>query len=89
MVRSLGWLYLAAATIGGLSLLLPRAPGSNAGALALNIGLAYLCGAVLLLTARRMPLWMLHLVLLAGTALITRAIYYSGAGNSYYGVWYL
>jgi diguanylate cyclase (GGDEF)-like protein len=89
MVRSLGWLYVAGGTIGWMSLLLPRAPGSNAGALEVNIGVAYLGGAVLLLTSRRMPLWMLHLMLLAGALLITRAVYFSGAGNSYYGVWYL
>jgi diguanylate cyclase (GGDEF)-like protein len=84
-----GWLFFAGATIGQLSLFLPLARHTNVGALELNIALTYV-GAVLMLVAfRRMPLWTFHLALLAGTALITRAVYYSGDGVSYYGIWYL
>jgi diguanylate cyclase (GGDEF)-like protein len=89
MARSLGTLYLAGATIGQLSLLLPRAAGTNVGALELNIGLAYLGGVIVLLVFRRLPVWTFHIAMLAGTALITRAIYYSGDVVSYYGVWYV
>jgi diguanylate cyclase (GGDEF)-like protein len=42
-----------------------------------------------LVVFRRMPPWTFHVVLLVGTALITRAVYYSGGGVSYYGIWYL
>ena len=89
IARSLGGLYLAGATIGLVSLLLPRAPHTNVGALLVNIGLAYAGGAIVLLVFRRLPVWTFHVALLAGTALITRAVYYSGEGVSYYGVWYL
>jgi diguanylate cyclase (GGDEF)-like protein len=89
MARSLGWLFIAGATIGLVSLLLPRAPHANVGALAVNIGLAYLGGVIVLVVFRRMPAWTFHVSLLVGTALITRAVYYSGAGVSYYGIWYL
>jgi diguanylate cyclase (GGDEF)-like protein len=89
MARSLGGLYLAGATIGLISLLLPRAPHTNVGALAVNIGLAYLGGLIVLLVFRRLPAWTFHIALLVGTALITRAVYYSGQGVSYYGIWYL
>lgn len=89
MARSLGWLYIAGATIGLVSILLPRAPGTNVGALAVNIGLAYLGGAIVLVAFRRLPAWAFHIPLLAGTALITRAVYYSGHGVSYYAIWYL
>ncbi len=89
MARSLGWLFIAGATIGLVSLFLPRAPGTNVGALAVNIGLAYIGGVVVLVVFRRMPAWTFHIVLLVGTALITRAVYYSGDGVSYYGIWYL
>jgi diguanylate cyclase (GGDEF)-like protein len=85
----LGWLFIAGATIGQLSLLLPRAPHTNFGALELNVGLAYAGGLLVFVVFRRLPIWTFHVVLLAGTALITRAIYYSGSGVSYYGVWYL
>jgi diguanylate cyclase (GGDEF)-like protein len=89
MARSLGWLFIAGATIGLVSLLLPRAPDTNVEALASNIGLAYLGGVIVLVGFRRMPAWAFHIPLLAGTALITRAVYYSGHGISYYGIWYL
>jgi diguanylate cyclase (GGDEF)-like protein len=89
MARGLGWLFIAGATIGLISLFLPRAPHTNVGALAVNIGLAYLGGVMVLVVFRRMPAWTFHLALLAGTGLITRAVYYSGQGVSYYGIWYL
>jgi diguanylate cyclase (GGDEF)-like protein len=89
MARSLGWLFIAGATIGLASLLLPRAPHTNVGALAVNIGLAYVGGVIVLVVFRRMPAWAFHVALVAGTALITRAVYYSGQGVSYYGIWYL
>jgi len=89
MARSLGGLYIAGATIGLISLWLPRAPHTNVGALAVNIVLAYLGGVAVLLVFRRLPVWTFHVALLAGAALISRAIYYSGAGVSYYAIWYL
>ena len=89
MARSLGALYLAGATIGQLSLFLPRASGTNVGALELNIVLAYLGGIAVLVVFRRLPAWTFHIAMIAGTLLITRAIYYSGDVVSYYGVWYL
>jgi diguanylate cyclase (GGDEF)-like protein len=89
MSRSLGALYLAGAMIGQLSLFLPRAPGTNVGALEVNIGLAFLGGVAVLFVFRRLPVWTFHLAMLAGTLLITRAIYYSGDAVSYYGVWYV
>ncbi len=89
MARSLGWLYVAGATIGLISLLLPRAPHTNVGALAVNTGLAYIGGILGLTVFPRLPAWSFHIALLAGAALITRAVYYSGQGVSYYGIWYL
>lgn len=89
MSRSLGALYLAGAAIGQLSLFLPRAPGTNVGALEVNIGLAFFGALAVLLVFRRLPVWTFHLAMLAGTLLITRAIYYSGDVVSYYGVWYV
>jgi hypothetical protein len=89
MARSLGWLFIAGATIGLISILLPRAPHTNVGALAVNIAMAYVGGVVILNVFRRLPAWTFHLAILAGTALITRALYYSGDGVSYYGIWYV
>src|SRR2546430_6700037 len=74
MARSLGWLFIAGATIGLISLFLPRAPHTNVGALALNIGLAYLGGAMVLVVFRAMPIWASHIMLLAGSAPIARSL---------------
>jgi GGDEF domain-containing protein len=89
MARSLGWLFIAGATIGLISLFLPRSPHTNVGVLEGNIGLAYVGGVTVLVVLRRMPAWTFHVALLAGTALITRAVYYSGQGVSYYAIWYV
>jgi diguanylate cyclase (GGDEF)-like protein len=90
MARVLGLLFVAGATIGLLSIVLPHARGTNIGALELNIGLAYAGALVALLILPRTPRWLFHVALLAGTVLITRAIYYSGEGGvSFYAVWYL
>jgi diguanylate cyclase (GGDEF)-like protein len=84
-----GWLFAAGATIGQLSLLLPIPPHANVGALEVNIGVAYVGSAAMFLIFRRLPLWAMHIAMLAGTLIITRAVYYSGEGVSYYGIWYL
>ena len=89
MAQSLGGLFLAGATIGLVSLLLPRAHHTNVGALSVNIAMAYVGGMVVLFTFRRMPVSAFHGALLAGTVLITRAVYFSGDAVSFYGVWYL
>jgi diguanylate cyclase (GGDEF)-like protein len=89
MARSLGLLYIAGATIGLVSLFLPRAAHTNVGALAVNTALAYAGGVTILLLFSRLPAWTFHVALLVGAGLITRAVYYSGQGVSYYGIWYL
>jgi diguanylate cyclase (GGDEF)-like protein len=89
MAWSLGWLFVAGATIGLISLFLPHAPHANIGALAVNIAVAYMGGVIVLVGFRRLPAWTFHIALLVGVALITRAVYYSGEGVSFYAIWYL
>jgi diguanylate cyclase (GGDEF)-like protein len=90
MARVLGLLFVAGASIGLVSIVLPHARGTNIGALEVNIGLAYAGALIALLLMPRAPRWLFHVALVAGTVLITRAIYYSGEGGvSYYAVWYL
>jgi diguanylate cyclase (GGDEF)-like protein len=87
--RALGYLYLAGATIGLVSLLLPDPPGANLTGLYLNVGLAYLGGGALLLSESRIRAWMLHIALVLGALLITRAVLLSGESVSLYAVWYI
>jgi diguanylate cyclase (GGDEF)-like protein len=82
-------LYLAGATIGVVSLLLPHSAAANDGALWSNIALAYAGGAALLLVGPRLPGWSFHAALALGSVLVTRAVYYSGEPVSFYSVWYI
>jgi diguanylate cyclase (GGDEF)-like protein len=89
MATILGVLFLAGATIGGLSLLLPHPSEYDAPALWSNVVLAYVGGAVLLLLRNRLPERSLPYVLFAGTAVVTRAVYYGHDPSGYYTIWYL
>lgn len=87
--RALGSLYLAGATIGLVSLLLPHSPKADETGLYSNVALAYVGGFALVLWAARVRHWMLHLSLVAGSLLITRAILLSGEAVSFYSVWFI
>jgi diguanylate cyclase (GGDEF)-like protein len=87
--RALGSLYLAGATIGLVSLLLPHSAKADDAGLYSNVVLAYLGGFALVLCASRARGWMLHVALVAGTVLITRAILLSGEPVSFYSVWFI
>jgi diguanylate cyclase (GGDEF)-like protein len=87
--RALGSLYLAGATIGLISLLLPHSAKADEVGLYSNVGLAYGGGIVLVLFATRLRVWMLHVSLVAGILLITRAILLSGEAVSFYSVWFI
>jgi diguanylate cyclase (GGDEF)-like protein len=87
--RALGSLYLAGALIGLISLLLPHAAGADDAGLYSNVALAAAGGLLLLARGSRLPRWTLHLWLVAGTALITRAILLSHDALSFYSVWFI
>ena len=65
--RALGSLFLAGATIGLVSLLLPHSPQADVVGLYSNVALAFATGIALWILAARVPFWTLHLVLAAGT----------------------
>ena len=89
MTTVLGGLFLAGGTIGGLSLLLPHPSSFDSPALWSNVVLAYLAGVALLLVRNRLPAWSLPLIVLGGTAVVTRAVYYGNDPSGYYTIWYL
>ena len=72
-----------------LSLLLPHPSSYDAPGLWSNVVLAYVAGVVLLLLRNRLPGWSLPLIVLAGTAVVTRAVYYGHDPSGYYTIWYL
>jgi diguanylate cyclase (GGDEF)-like protein len=89
MTIVLAALYLAGATIGALSLILPHPSEYNEAALWSNVAIAYLCGAGLLFARKVLPVWALHLSVLAGTVVVTRAVYDGHDPSGYYTFWYL
>ena len=87
--RALGLLYIAGASIGAASLVLPHSVRADDAALWSNTGLAYLGGAALLLLGGRIPGWGFHVALAVGSLLITRAVLASHDPVSFYTVWYI
>jgi len=89
MATVLGLLFLAGATIGGLSLILPHPSEYDDGALWTNVGISFVFGLAVLLLRQRLPVWALQLCVLAGTIIVTRAVYYGNDPSGYYTFWYL
>jgi diguanylate cyclase (GGDEF)-like protein len=89
MARTLGYFYLAGATLGLLSLLVPHRDTTDVTALFVNIGVAYLGGVVLVAGANRLPDAVVPAFLAAGTCLISAAVYFDGHGSSVYAFLYV
>jgi diguanylate cyclase (GGDEF)-like protein len=89
MSSVLGGLFLAGAAIGTLSLILPHPSTFDSPGLWSNVVLAFVAGVVLLALRNRIPAWSLPLFVLAGTAVVTRAVYYGHDPSGFYTIWYL
>src|SRR5438270_12927532 len=87
--RALGSLYLAGATIGLVSLLLPHSAKADELGLYSNVALAYVGGLGLMAFAARLRGWELHAAIVAGSLLITRAVVLSGDPVSFYSLWFI
>ncbi|MFL5894160.1 MAG: GGDEF domain-containing protein [Thermoleophilaceae bacterium] len=87
--RAMGTLYVAGATIGAVSLLLPHAAKADELALWSNVALAYLGGLLLFTIGPRLPQWAFHVGLATGSVLVTRAVLDSGDPVSFYSVWFI
>jgi diguanylate cyclase (GGDEF)-like protein len=89
MATVLGTLFIAGATIGALSLVLPHPGEFDSAALWSNTALAYFAGVGLLVLRRSIPAWAIQVVVLAGTVVVTRAVYYGHDPSGFYTAWYL
>jgi diguanylate cyclase (GGDEF)-like protein len=89
MSSVLGGLFLAGAIIGALSLILPHPSSFDSPELWSNVVLALVAGILLLLLRNRLPAWSLQLVVVGGTAVVTRAVYYGHDPSGFYTIWYL
>src|SRR5690242_21126582 len=89
MARTLGWFFVAGATLGALSLALPRSPTTNLPGLSVNIAIAFAAGVLLLVGANRVPAVAVPIFLGAGSVLITTAVYFDGYTGSVYSFFYV
>ncbi|MGZ5319926.1 MAG: diguanylate cyclase [Solirubrobacterales bacterium] len=89
MALVLGALYLAGAALGALSLLLQHPADFDTPVLWSNVGLAFAAGVAMLALHRVLPVWCVQLAVLAGTLVVTRAVYYGNDASGFYTFWYL
>ncbi len=81
--RSLAYLYLAGALLGLLTLLLPHDQGVQDPQLYVLAAVAIAVAALIYVQAERVSEWQLHLVLGAGTTILSFANYYAGTSTLY------
>lgn len=86
---ALGALFLSGAAIGTVSLLLPHPASYDEGGLWSNVALAVAGGLALILLRNQLPKWAIQLMVLTGTIVVTRAVYYGEDPSGYYTIWYL
>jgi diguanylate cyclase (GGDEF)-like protein len=80
MARWAAALFAAGATLSILSLLLPHGPGVDESTALATCVLGYLVAGSLFLAGGRVPRWVIHAIVVAGTAMITVGIH--SAGNT-------
>jgi diguanylate cyclase (GGDEF)-like protein len=88
MWLTLGALFLAGASIGAISLILPHPSRFDAGAIWTNIAIAGAASLACVLGSRRLPAWSGQVAALGGTLVITRAVQYSH-DPSFYSLFYV
>jgi PAS domain S-box-containing protein len=81
--RSLAYLFVAGASLGLLTLLLPHDEGVQDLQLYVLAAIAVALAALIYVQAERISEWQLHLVLGAGTTILSFANYYAGTSTLY------
>lgn len=86
MFTSLAALYGAGATLGVLSLLLPRPAGADEAVVAILVAAAALTAALVYSVRGRLPVWVARAAMVLAVLLINTAVYFSGTSSSPYAV---
>ncbi|HEV2874538.1 MAG TPA: SpoIIE family protein phosphatase [Thermoleophilaceae bacterium] len=81
--RSLAYLFVAGASLGLLTLLLPHDEGVQDLQLYVLAAIAIAVATLIYVQAERISEWQLHLVLAAGTTILSFANYYTGTSTLY------
>ena len=89
-VRVIGTLWILGGVVGALFLALPHTDTANEGAVLALIVVALISGSLLILAGPRLPRFLIHAGVSAGTGTIALSIFFSGdasAGNALLFVW--
>ena len=89
MATVLGFLFVAGAAIGALSLVLPHPSSYDSSGLWINVAITGVFAVTVLGFRRHLPVWALQICVLAATVIVTRAVYYGHDPSGYYTFWYL
>ncbi|MEA2406528.1 MAG: hypothetical protein QOE69_647 [Thermoleophilaceae bacterium] len=81
--RSLAYLFATGATLGLLTLAFPHSAEVRDWALIVLASIAYVISAIIWLRADRLREWHIHVVLVAGTVIISFANHYAGPSTLY------
>jgi serine phosphatase RsbU (regulator of sigma subunit) len=87
--RLLGYLFVAGASIGTLSMIFPQPPGTSILGLFVVFALAYAWGALLLAGRGRLPNLTSHFSLVYGSTLVTLAIHFTDGRTGVYAMFYV
>jgi diguanylate cyclase (GGDEF)-like protein/PAS domain S-box-containing protein len=86
MLRAMGFLFLAGASLGTAWLLLPHPEAANERGIELMILLSTAFGALTVGSTRRLPAWAPGVGDVAGTAMIGLAVYWGGEASTVFSV---
>src|SRR3954469_6238550 len=89
MARTLGWFYLAGATLSALSLVLPHSSSTDVLGVVVVVSIAFAGSCLLLAGANVLPETAIPGFLLIGSLLITAAVYFDGHTSSVYAFFYV
>src|SRR3954454_5113195 len=89
MARTLGWFYLAGATLSALSLVLPHSSSTDVLGVVVVVSIAFAGSCLLLAGANVLPETAIPGFLLIGSLLITGAVYFDDHTSSVYAFFYV
>ena len=87
--QTLGYFYIAGATLGLAALFMPGHPDADVTGLAGVVALGFASGALLFFAGSRLPAATVPVALIGGIFMITAAVYFDGHGPSPAGLYYV
>jgi diguanylate cyclase (GGDEF)-like protein/putative nucleotidyltransferase with HDIG domain len=87
--KTLGYFFIAGATLGMAALFMPGYPEADVAGLAVLVAVCFASGAVLYFGASRLPAATVPVALVGGILMITAGVYFDGHGPSAAGLYYI